>query len=562
MDTPPASSGQTHKPRPDRDRFVAFAFCWADVLFELDAEQKIIFAAGPIEALLGRGMKELIGVPFIDLAARSNKSLVSELMMVAEKQGRIENTSIRLRGSQGDTSRLSFAGYRLNDLDGHYFLALRAAATVKKRPDGRSFSRDTESGLFDAHSFADLANEQLKAAREAGEEAELTLVSLPNIEAFRQNLDEDAQQSLADSFGAALRANSLNGDTAAEIGEGKFALVHESSMDIGVLEDRLAEVTREVDPAGEGITAESATLEVGDGELNDEDFANGLVYAINKFKDSKAGEFNLKDFSTNISSMVDQAVSSVREFKEIIDGEKFDVAFHPILNNKTGKVHHYESLVRFHKLDSGTSPFEYITYAEEVGLIWQFDIAMARKVIRWLDKNRTKGYSIAVNISGNSIGNLTYLADLHALLKKNFWAKGLILFEITESSRIADLSSANRFIQKVRGEGYEVCLDDFGAGAASFQYLASLDVDVVKLDGSAVKNALTSKKGQSFLTALTRLCRDMGVETIAEMIDDKETLNFVRKCGVDYAQGYLFGEPSTDITIFENYTYAQHFTSK
>jgi EAL domain-containing protein (putative c-di-GMP-specific phosphodiesterase class I) len=191
-----------------------------------------------------------------------------------------------------------------------------------------------------------------------------------------------------------------------------------------------------------------------------------------------------------------------------------------------------------------------ITFAEDVGLIWHFDLAMAKKVVEWLQPRRANKYKIAVNISGQSIANPAYHAELFALLEANPWTSENMLFEITESARIADLSDANRFFQTLRRKGYEVCLDDFGAGAASFQYLASLDVDVVKLDGSAVKNALAAKKGRAFLSALTKLCKDIGVETVAEMVDDAETLNFVRDCGVDFAQGYLFGKPAIDITVF------------
>ncbi len=124
------------------------------------------------------------------------------------------------------------------------------------------------------------------------------------------------------------------------------------------------------------------------------------------------------------------------------------------------------------------------------------------------------------------------------------------MFEITESSRMSDLESANNFIQSLRGRGYHVCLDDFGAGAASFQYLSVLDVDVVKLDGSAVKNAQKAAKGRAFLSALTELCRRMNVETIAEMVDTEETLDFCRDCGCNYVQGFLFGKPSPDIKDF------------
>jgi EAL domain-containing protein (putative c-di-GMP-specific phosphodiesterase class I) len=248
--------------------------------------------------------------------------------------------------------------------------------------------------------------------------------------------------------------------------------------------------------------------------------------------------------------MVDQATKTVQGFRKVLGEASFDIAFHPIVDVKGGRVHHYEALVRFQDAPATESPFKMITFAEDIGLIWHFDIAMTRKVIEWLQPRRASKYKIAVNISGQSIANAGYHAELFGLLDANPWARDHVLFEITESARIADLGDANRFFQTLRQQGYEVCLDDFGAGAASFQYLASLDVDVVKLDGSAVKNALAAKKGRAFLTALTKLCKDIGVETVAEMVDDQETLNFVRDCGVDFAQGYLFGKPAIDITVF------------
>ncbi len=126
-----------------------------------------------------------------------------------------------------------------------------------------------------------------------------------------------------------------------------------------------------------------------------------------------------------------------------------------------------------------------------------------------------------------------------------------MLFEITESARMADLEMANRVIQSLRKAGHEVCLDDFGAGAASFQYLSALDVDVVKLDGSAVRNAQAGPKGRAFLTALASFCGSLAVNTIAEMVDSEDSLIFVKGCGVDYVQGYLFGRPSKQIKDFD-----------
>ena len=159
---------------------------------------------------------------------------------------------------------------------------------------------------------------------------------------------------------------------------------------------------------------------------------------------------------------------------------------------------------------------------------------------------------IAINVSGLSVENEDYVSALHALLQANTWARGRIMFEITESARMSDLTAADQFIQGLRGQGCEVCLDDFGAGAANFQYLSALEVDVVKLDGAAVHHAKKARKGTAFLKALVGLCRDLRVETIAEMIEDEKDFEFVRKCRVQYVQGYLFGKPSPDITSFSS----------
>ena len=104
----------------------------------------------------------------------------------------------------------------------------------------------------------------------------------------------------------------------------------------------------------------------------------------------------------------------------------------------------------------------------------------------------------------------------------------------------------NVVIQRLRTTGHAVCLDDFGAGAAAFQYLRALEVDVVKIDGMYVREALQSQTGKPFLKAMAGLCRDLGVGVVAEMVEDKSVVSFLLECGIQFGQGILFGEPSLD----------------
>ena len=527
-----------------RDRFVAFAFCWADVLFELNPSRTVTFAVGATKAVMGMGPEQVMGKNFMELVAPKDRVLVEQLLFMTARKGRIDNVTIRLQGANGLTAPMAFAGYVMPDLKDHFFLALRTQAHMDEKGEAeKDVGRDKSTGLLTGDSFSQMAVKKLK---DGGGTAEMTLVNVPGFQEFYEKLPEEDREVLLNTVGTTLRANSIGGDSAGEIGDGKFGIVHEAGLDVAALESKIAEATKAFDPDGKGVAVQAGTVEVDMTEgMNEGDLAKGLVYTINHFKEQVGDSFNVKDIAKNMNALVQETVKSLNNFRSLVGGNDFQVAFHPIFDARTGAVHHYEALVRFNgKFEE--SPYKYITFAEETGLITEFDIAMARKCIEWLRKNRSDKVSIAVNISGMSVGNDQYSKDLHEMLDADTWLRNFLVFEITESARVADLNQANNFVQALRKKGFHVCLDDFGAGAASFQYLSVLEVDVVKLDGSAVKNAQTAPKGRAFLRALTTLCKTMDVETIAEMVDSKEGLEFVRDCGVEYVQGFLFGKPDAD----------------
>lgn len=538
--------------RGERDRFVALAFCWADLLLELDSNETVVFAAGAAQPLLGRPPEDLVGLALPELIVERDRSLVQALLGIARKHGRIENVAVRLQGARQSTPLLTFAGYRLEDLEGHYFLAFRMGAPGREEGAGRHLTRDAESGLYDAAAFTEVVSRHLESGDEGVDDSLMTLLLVPDYDSFSARLDAESNRDLLTTVGACLRAHSVDGDAAARIGTDRWGLLHRPGLDTQDLETQLHEFARDADPAGEGVTVESATVEVDTDEIRGADLANGLIYAINRFRTARGKDFTIKSLSTSISALVSAAATSVNSFKRVVADADFDVAFQPIIEVTTGDIHHYEALVRFHTEERRQSPYEYITFAEETGLIQEFDLAMVQKVLGWLSKApRNKRYIVAVNVSGHSVASLAYVAALHNLLRDNTWARGRLMFEITESARMEDLAVANRFIQGLRGEGYTVCLDDLGAGAANFEYLSALEVDVVKLDGSAVRSAQTTRRGKAFLISLTNLCRDLDVLSVAEMVGDEKGLEFIRECGVQYAQGYLFGRPSTDIRSFE-----------
>ncbi len=523
------------------------AFCWADVLIECDSKEKVVFAIGPTESMVGKKADQLIGTTLEDLVAPGDLSLIRGLLAIPRKSGRIEDATVKLRGDGKNPKALLFAGYQLEDLDGHYFMAFRNSPSAGKSRK-KDAARDSETGLQDANDFADSLKNAV-ASGEIGEDNLLTMVSLPGYEGLRERMDEDSEKKLLDTLGMYLKANSVGGDMASRVGEGRYSLVHDASVDVGEVEKKITEFSKQADPTGKGVEVKAASLEIDQEAVSKEDIASGLGYTLRMFQNADEGELDLDKLESSFSNLVSETADRVRDFRRLVAKADFEVAFHPILNSLNGEIHHYEALVRFNKDPKGTSPYETITFAEEAGLIPEFDLAMATKVVEHL-ANIPDRYQAAINISGYSVSNDNYIKGLQTLLAENQWACDRVIFEITESARMADLETANEFIQILRKDGYEVCLDDFGAGAASFQYLATLDVDVVKFDGSVIKDAQRVTKGRAFLKALTRFCRELGVDTIGEMVDSPEGLEFVRECGVQFVQGFLFGEPDTNILSF------------
>jgi EAL domain-containing protein (putative c-di-GMP-specific phosphodiesterase class I) len=118
------------------------------------------------------------------------------------------------------------------------------------------------------------------------------------------------------------------------------------------------------------------------------------------------------------------------------------------------------------------------------------------------------------------------------------------MFELTESAAVEDLAHADRHLQALRAAGCEVCLDDFGAGAASLAYLQQLTLDLVKIDGRYIRDLQHGGREATFVRHLVNMCGELNVRTLAEMVETPEAEDAVRRAGVDYAQGWLYGRAS------------------
>ncbi len=535
----------------ERDRFVALAFCAADVLFELDGEKKVTYAAGATKALTNLEPEEAIGSQFIDLVDRTDRGYVSERLEAMDHVNRLDPLMVRLRGPEGPTPRLMMTGYHLPDLPGSVFIALRLASKDELLTDSNDTRRDSETGLLNRDAFAEVAAQKIRDAEGRGKDLKLTMLRLGDMSDLRTRLDEEADRDLMRTLGACLTGDPRHNEAAARFDDENFGVLHSDGFDLNSLHQRIESHIRNADPQGVGIRVRHQTADASLTGASSQDTIKALLYTITQYCDDPSNEPAIKSLSQNLKNLVQEASGKMVEFRALVSEENFDAVYQPIVDVFTSEIHHYEVLARFAGgLDR--SPYELITFAENMGLICDFDFAMFRKTIDQLHAWRRKGkvYNLAVNLSGRSISNPSFLEALLKLLGEHDDLRNLLSIEITESARIQDLERTNEIIQSLRKASHTVCLDDFGAGAAALRYLHALDVDIVKIDGAYIRGAHEDRKLNAFLKAITGLCADLDVDTIAEMVEDKETVELLRQCRIPYAQGYLFGKPQPEIDSF------------
>ncbi|MEE9139166.1 MAG: EAL domain-containing protein [Alphaproteobacteria bacterium] len=547
--TPPAGTV-----RAERDRFVAFAFCAADVLLELDSRLTVAYAGGATKALTGRSAETLTGGSVFDIVPHYQRDMLRDLLEHAADEGaRVEHAGMRLCGPDGPSVPLTLVGYYLPDLGGRYFLSLRMGAPAPAGTADEDVNRDPESGLLDVESFGEASEARLSEARARGEKVLMTVIDLDGMESLRSRLDAESRNALVSTLGDCLRANSVDGDSAGRFSADRYGLLHGPDLDVEGLRKRVADISREADPAGTGVTAKQATVTFDPRGLSPPDAAKALVYAIKKLDRDEDGSFTIDRLSDMLRTEIGETARRIEETQAIIEKKSFEVAFQPIVELDTRRIHHFEALARFTHNDPPISPFEFIRFAEEIGVVSEFDLAMCERVIKWLKHvgEAGKDFCVAVNLSARSVRSQEFVTKLIQLVKENQEVADHLLFELTESANIPDLERMNRVLQSLRKLSCQVCLDDFGAGESAFHYLRVLEVDFVKIDGSYVRDALTVTKDRQFLVSIAGLCSSLGIATIAEMIEDEETIKLVRKCGIQFGQGYFFGRPSFDITVFD-----------
>ena len=241
----------------------------------------------------------------------------------------------------------------------------------------------------------------------------------------------------------------------------------------------------------------------------------------------------------------------MRRIQDAIDHDHFVLYSQSIVSIKDGTVLFSELLLRM--VDgAGTaeerifSPAAFMPAAERYHLMPLIDrwvITHALKALAQPDCRLGRQGCITINLSGQSMSDLSLCDHVLKELKQSGVAAERVCFEITESAVISNMEVARQFVQLLKDKGCKFALDDFGTGLSTFDYLKNLPVDYVKLDGVLVRELDTSRVSQAMVHAINYVTHVMGMQSIAEFVENDTILNTLEKLQVDYAQGYGIAMP-------------------
>jgi EAL domain-containing protein (putative c-di-GMP-specific phosphodiesterase class I) len=530
---PVAGPRESHPPpsRPDtRERLLAFAFAASDLLVEVDESGTITFAAGAFPSRFGHPAAQAIGMPVERLIAPEDRAAMQAGLAHLALRGRLRPVALRL--ADRERSACAFAGLATGSE------GLRFCLTFGPLPAPLPETGQRGSGT---EGFGRMVEARLRDAAAGGAPARLALLEVEGLAEVSVMLGRESREALLDRISTTI-ANAAPAGMQSELGAGRWALVHSGEANVDAVCRAVETLLRERAPASSAPRVHGTELKLAAPGFSTVQQVRALRLALDRF--AAAGRAGLEGagLSRGLSGFLTTLAAQAESLRGRLKRRGFRLAFQPIVTLKDRRPHHFEALIRPHTApDGGETPQSFVTLIEAAGLSAELDLAVAAAATE--SALAAKAATVAVNISGMSLEDQAFRASLEQTLDAAPELKGRLLFEITETGDIVDAATARATIDALRARGYAVCIDDFGAGAASLRYLKLFDVDFVKIDGAYVRGAEASARDRELLGQMVDLCRAVEARVIAEQVETEAQASMVAGLGVELAQGSLFGKP-------------------
>ena len=417
-------------------------------------------------------------------------------------------------------------------------------------------THDPLTGLHNRRYFNEMLEYEIGRSERHNHEFTILMLDLDDFKDVNDTFGHPCGDSVLKLVAEAMNSFVRKGDLVTRIGGDEFAIIltETGKENANIVAEKLRTELKKIQFDGTNEKTFHVTTSIGivtypTDAKSASDLMTGVDLGLYRAKEmGKDGVCMLESLDQHIRTNRGTR-NYVETLRDALKDDRVIPYYQPIVDCRTGELFAHETLARLIEPDGGTiSAGQFIETIERYGLGRELDRIIIQKAFLALKQRISKERHTSrlfINLSAQEIQGRGVLGFAEQLCAEFGIPPYTIVFEILERDAIGDMTHMRKFLSDLRKKGFSFALDDFGSGYNSFHYLRELHFDFVKLDGAFVRNIINSRIDYILVQNLIRLCQGLGIQTIAEFVESEEVLEELRKMGIDYAQGYHLGVPSS-----------------
>jgi diguanylate cyclase (GGDEF)-like protein/PAS domain S-box-containing protein len=548
-----------------KPRAMATLDAMGESVITVNAEGRIDYMNHAAEALLGQPVDQVMGKSFAEVASLVDendrrplgdpvqKALTSDRATAARRA-----VLLPVNGTAERFVEISITPLKVDKEIAGLVLVLHDTSELRGLTRQMTYqaSHDALTGLVNRREFERRLQEAMDSAQTSDIGHALCYLDLDHFKVVNDTCGHTAGDNMLREIASLIKDAVRDSDTVGRIGGDEFALLLvgcplEKARQIA---DNVVRSVNEFRFVWKdkifNVGVSIGLVEIGRDSGTIEDIMNSADSACYVAK--KQGGLHVHVYSAREEANARHSgeIHWLLKLQRALRDNKFELYFQPIVHARAGGVSG-PALEVFVRLTSenglpASPPAEFIRAAERYRLMPHVDRWVVQAVFAALGRGGLKlppGRSVAINLAGQTLGDAEFLEFVVECFDHTGASPADICFEVTESSVVANLDQAQRFIAVLHGMGCEFALDNFGSGLSSFSTLKTLPMDYLKIDGSFIKNLAGDTVNQAMVAAMIDLSRSLNFRVVAEQVEDQWALDTVTGMGIDFVQGFIVGRP-------------------